>query len=338
VALPAEGQPYLPSVKKVGGRKPERPPPVDLELKRGVVIKGRVTDKATGKPVRARVDYFYFADNPNRKDYPRLGDHLLFVNREDGSFQGVVLPGRGLIAVWAWRDAYLKGLGADRIKGQDRQGMFATYPYFCRAADYHTVAEINPAKGAPPLTCNLVVDPGRTLTGTVRGPDGKPLAGSEAAGLKGAGHGDHLKTAGFTVAHIRAGYPRAVTFLHKAKRLAGFVVVRGDEKGPLTVKLQRWGTVKGRLVDAAGQPQTGVRLAFMAGTKADGELVTGTVARLVQPDNNGKFLVEGLVPGMKYNLAVVEKGIRITGWVLDNFTIKPGEVRNLGDFQVQERQ
>jgi protocatechuate 3,4-dioxygenase beta subunit len=338
VTLPAEGQPYLSSAKKVGGRVALAPVTVDLELKRGVVVKGRVTDQATGKPVRAQIEYFYFADNPNRKDFPRLSNYLFFPCRHDGSFQGVVLPGRGLIAVRAWRDDYLCGLGADRIKGQGAQGMFATYPHYCHAANYHTLVEINPVKGAPAITCNVAVDPGRTLTGTVRGPDGKPLAGTEANGLKGDGRGEHLQTAAFTVAHIRPGHSRAVTFLHKAKRLAGYVVLSGDEKGPLTVKLQPWGSVKGRLVDAGGQPRTGVRLTFMAGAGADRELVSGTVSRLVQPDQNGKFLLEGLVPGMKYKLAVVERRFQITGWVLDNFTIKPGETHNLGDFQAKEKQ
>ena len=44
---------------------------VDFDLKRGGVwIEGKVTDKATGKPVHAYVDYFALGKNPNVKDYP----------------------------------------------------------------------------------------------------------------------------------------------------------------------------------------------------------------------------------------------------------------------------
>jgi protocatechuate 3,4-dioxygenase beta subunit len=65
---------------------------VDFELERGIVIRGRLTDKATGKPVRGRVGWLALADNPNVKDFGSLGG--LHVHAEvsgrtaaDGSFQ-----------------------------------------------------------------------------------------------------------------------------------------------------------------------------------------------------------------------------------------------------------
>ena len=40
------------------------PATVDFELKRGVWVEGRLTDKVTGKPVRGSVDYFALDANP----------------------------------------------------------------------------------------------------------------------------------------------------------------------------------------------------------------------------------------------------------------------------------
>ena len=37
-------------------------------------------------------------------------------------------------------------------------------------------------------------------------------------------------------------------------------MARGDENGPLTVRLQPAGTVTGRLIDDDGQPRRGVRI------------------------------------------------------------------------------
>src|SRR6185295_19463180 len=41
------------------------PVTVDVALQRGVWITGKVTDKATGKPVSASIQYAVFADNPH---------------------------------------------------------------------------------------------------------------------------------------------------------------------------------------------------------------------------------------------------------------------------------
>ena len=44
----------------------------DIALKRGVLIRGRVTDKATGQPVPGYINPFTFRDNPSIKDFPGL--------------------------------------------------------------------------------------------------------------------------------------------------------------------------------------------------------------------------------------------------------------------------
>ena len=51
--------------------------------------------------------------------------------------------------------------------------------------------------------------------------------------------------------------PRRVTITHAARKLVGFVYLKGDEAGPLTVKLQPWGTITGRIIDDEGQPARG---------------------------------------------------------------------------------
>ena len=101
------------------------------------------------------------------------------------------------------------------------------------------------------MTCNLVLDPGMRLIGTVLGPDGKPLAGAIANSLTGDDgfwNPQPLKTAEFRVLALKPGQSRRLLFAHTEKRLAGSLLVRGDEKDPLTVKLEPWGTLTGWLV------------------------------------------------------------------------------------------
>src|SRR5262249_21163949 len=55
-ARPA-GQPYLTAERRVADSPGLEPVTVDFELKRGVWLSGKVTDKVTGKPVYCQVQY-----------------------------------------------------------------------------------------------------------------------------------------------------------------------------------------------------------------------------------------------------------------------------------------
>jgi hypothetical protein len=342
-----DGPPYVMAIQEAGTSDGLEPVRLDVELKRGVWITGRVTDKATGKPVRCRFDYFVFNDDPSLQGFPGFttgpqDDRVA----ADGTFRVAGLPGRGLIAVRAFDDRYLGGVGAERVAGYKGGAPFLTAPSWCSPGAYHALAEVNPPKGAASVTCDLVLDPGRTLTGTVLGPDGRPLAGALMGGLSAADSWAYepLKGAEFTAAALKPGEPRRLLAVHREKRLAGTLLVRGDEKGPLTVRLQPWGVVTGRLVTPDGKPHTGVEILTLGGDVITAEGVqprdpdAGSLPGSVKPDKEGKFRLEGLVPGLKYTLSVVRAGyvVFISGSVGDKaLTLKAGETRDLGDVEVK---
>ena len=257
-AVPPEGQPYLITLHRVGDSPGLDPITVDIALKRGVWINGKVIDKATGRPVPAHVEYAVFADNPNRTEVPDLSVDNDTQTRPDGTFRLVGLPGRGLIGARGHDDRYRMAVGADKIKGTDENGLFQTYPRVLLAGNFHTLVEVNPAKGADALECEVALDPGRALTGTVLGPKGKPLAGALACGLTATGtwESQPLKGAEFTLTGLEKGRPRVLQFVHKGKGLAGFLVVKGDEGKPLSVRLEPSGVLTGRLVTPEGNPVT----------------------------------------------------------------------------------
>jgi RNA polymerase sigma factor (sigma-70 family) len=245
-AAPAPGQPYLQSAHEVKDVPSLEPVTVDFTLKRGVVIKGRVLDKVTRQPVYAQVEYCVFLDNPHRQEVPHWTTNFYLQTDEDGSFQVVGFPGRGLIVARGWGDHYRMGIGVDRIEGKDTRNkdvtFFLTAPGMCETNTFHTYVEVNPAKGAESVTCELVLDPGTMPHGTVVGPDGKPLAGAKVLGL--TAYNTHrnwtrapLKTAEFTVWGLGPTDEREVVFVHEGKQLTGTLRVRGDAKGPLIVKL-----------------------------------------------------------------------------------------------------
>ena len=116
LAIPAPGQPFLPAAIEVPKRTSLEPVIVDIGLKRGIAIKGRVTDQKTGKPVRAHVEYRAYRDNPSLADAPgfeaaRIADQ--HESESDGTFLVFGLPGRGMIAARAMPGSqpFLRGIG-----------------------------------------------------------------------------------------------------------------------------------------------------------------------------------------------------------------------------------
>ncbi len=102
----AAGQPYVNGgfVSRASAPKPG-PFTFDIALKRGVLVRGRLTDKATGKPVHGSVTYYAFADNSHVDEFPHFkrGSQIthVLIPGSDGRFTIPALPGRGLIAARA---------------------------------------------------------------------------------------------------------------------------------------------------------------------------------------------------------------------------------------------
>jgi RNA polymerase sigma factor (sigma-70 family) len=341
--VPAPGQPYLPAAKTRGTDAGLGPVTLDFALKRGVLIRGRVTDKATGRPVAARVRYGAFVDNPHLKEAPGLrnsdGEHVEARTAEDGSFSLVALPGHGLLAAKAadreQEGHYITGAGADEIKGPHYgEDHFNTEPSAIDPSEFNTLAEVNPAKDAESVVCDLVLDPGKTVTGTIVDPDGKPVTGASIDRVRGVWlHLKNLPTAEFRVPGVDPKHPRWYFFRHEERNLGAAVRLTGDEPGPVTVRLQKCGTVVGRVVDDDGLP----RAAWVAGHIHRGPLDIkdiGVGLGMHGTGKDGRFRVEGIIPGLKIGL-LAGKNTAYFDTLVPELTLKPGEVRDVGDVKAK---
>jgi RNA polymerase sigma factor (sigma-70 family) len=341
--VPPDGQPYLSVLANVPDSPGLEPVTVNLQMKRGVWITGKVTDKVTGQGVFSWMRYKLFADNAGQLEAPGLTIDYNMLSRPDGTYRFVGVPGRAVVGAQATVGHYLRGVGADRIKDFDL--LYRRTPPLGDVPP-HAVAEVNPEKGAESVTCDLVLDPGRTLKGTVVGPDGKPLTNVRATGLgveidQGV---DLEKSSEFTVWALKPGEPRLLQFTHRDRKLATALVVRGDEKDPLTVKLEPAGALTGQVVTHDGKPLAELELSSLTyegilglTDSKEPDLTRGAFPRGFRTDREGKFRIDGLAPGLKYRVALL-KGPSILladGDAATGVTVKSGETKDLGVIKIK---
>ena len=212
---------------------------------------------------------------------------------------------------------------------------FTTYPNLVGALVYNLYVEINPAPEAQEVTLELQADPGRTARGTILGPDGRPLLGGVEIRLLDIFQ-DPQQTPADSVEVRSSRDPPGryrLDFFHRARKLAGSVVLGGDEPGELTVTLQPWGTVVGRVVDEEGKPRNDVKLSSTRRDRPDperGDLPDRTAA----VDAQGRFRIEGLVPGIKYDADARSPRTAYGLLFLKGVQVGPGEVKDVGDIRL----
>jgi RNA polymerase sigma factor (sigma-70 family) len=325
---PDESLPYLRAQLKVPDPPGADPIRLDIGLKRGVYVTGRVLDKSTGRPVRAVVEYFVYLDNPFLKQAPGFGRAMTHGESTDvdGTFRIVAMPGPSLLTARAWTDSYRFAVGIEGSKRVDESGFLRCYPHHPIPTNYHTLAEIDPADGTRTLTQDLLLDPGRSLTLNVLGPDGKPLAGASIAGLKDMGYWEKNLPPDATshaVVGLNPGKVRRIMVRQDANHLVGRLIVKGEDLGPVNITLEPWGELVGRVVGADGQPWTEYA------TVED----QGLVGESRQLEKDGRFHIKGLVPGRQYSFWLNDSRDVRVGFdaFIRDVSVKPGEVKDLGD-------
>src|SRR5262249_27531609 len=160
-------------------------------------------------------------------------------------------------------------------------------------------------ENAGTVTCDVFVDRGKTLTVNVQDAEGKPLAGATAAGLTASWPITFpLDGASCTVYALPPQRPRSLVFYHAGRKLAGRLTVRGDEKEAPAVRLGPAGSATGRIFDLDGQPIAGALVSanYVDHSARELERHLGQGREAARTDKDGRFRLEGVVPGMKFGL------------------------------------
>jgi RNA polymerase sigma factor (sigma-70 family) len=341
----AKGQPYANATVKVPARSPGlEPVTFDIAMKRGVFVRGKAIDRQTGRSMRGTVNYYAFADNPNVRDYAGFSEsHDPYAPLdEQGRYEVVALPGRGIIAVRDEMDQYRPASGYEKIAGYDaKHQSFNTLPETIIPGFHAIIAEVVVDPKAESMSLDLQADSGKGAVIEVVGPDGAPISETNAKGV-----GELFQTSpvpqpssSFEVHALDPSKPRRVVVMQERLKLIGTTLLKGNETGPVTIKLQPWGSVAGRIVDDEGRPRKAMFIGSPDGNQNKHpetyDILPGSDWNSgVRVGDDGRFLIEGLVPGLKYS-ANARTGFEAFSDLFLDLTVAPGEAKDLGNLKVQ---
>jgi protocatechuate 3,4-dioxygenase beta subunit len=341
LALP---QDYLQGGKTITDTEALKPLTADLELVHGVRVRGRITDKQTGKPVPAAIWYGPLQDNKYFADLPAKDAGLFYGmghrNEKDGSYSLLAVPGPGIIYCRAEVDPnpYTQVVvdPADRSRATIEEGIGESFigagGIYLTLHGHNAYRLIDPAADAKGIVCDMQFDKGKTRSGTVVDPDGKPITGVRVCGLNPLGGIQMLKDSSFKAVALSSAKPRRIAFVHPQRKLVGHVLVEADAREPITVRLQPGAVLTGRLLDEDGKPLAGINV--NAGyTEPVLYWLADNVASThpVQTDAEGRFRLEGVFTDLKVSLGLKKgNGFLVTEEKYQSMTLK-AETKDLGD-------
>jgi hypothetical protein len=357
-AYAPDGEPYLTvhrTVKWVQGQVQLK---VTVGLPRGVLVRGKVTEKPSGRPVAgAGIQYFpRTTDNPFYRSDVVTGWQGIVVSGKDGTFQIPVFPGRGHLLVNGPTLDYVRQEIGRRVLDSGKPGGLRYRP--------DAVVELNLPAKARTKDVAVTLRRGVTVKGKLEGPGGKPVAAKCLMFC--ATQVDQLSPFWRFPVQVRDGqfllrgcdpaatYP--VMFLDPKNRWGIKTTLSGKQAGKgVTVRLVLCGRAKVRYLDKQREPLAKIRpwmemvitpgphkYDFKAYQK--GQLLADSdyVANLDRlnywtgpsTDAQGRVTLPALVPGVTY--VIVELGGNNKDPVKKKFTVESGKTLDLGDI-VRER-
>jgi RNA polymerase sigma factor (sigma-70 family) len=359
-AFPTGGEPYLIQQDEFTFNKAQIKATRDITLRRGVLIRGKVNDAATGRPLAASsIQYIPVGGN----DRVLSGWQAIVASDDAGSFHIAVSAGKGHLLVFGPTGDYvLSEIGSSRLysdrPGGQRYRAHAIIPYEVKAGDApHDVA--------------AVLRPGVTIKGRVEGPDGQTITEASIIttlyieAFNPSWRGDFqvpVRDDRFELHGLAPDASARIYILDSEHECGATVDVSGKAAGEdLTIRLQPCGKAVARFVGPDRKPLVGFQphLEFVATpgpspyrlSEQDRDALTADADFASQVDRkhhsfdqrtdaDGRFSMIALVPGALYRIMdrstinEAKKGAPVP----KDFTVKAGETLDLGDILIEKPQ
>jgi hypothetical protein len=361
--FPPDGQPYLAREAEVTWTKGAVKKEVDFRLSRGQLIRGRVTELGTGRPVAGASVQFYPMDPSQTRGGLVYGTDTRVASQDDGSFQVAVPPGQGrLMVVGPSLDYVLREIAGGPLYASGHRGGRRYYA--------HAIVDYEARAGEGHREVDVTLTPGKALHGRVVGPAGETVQDAVILTRQQI-HPSNLCWQEYAFLHAHDGRfeltgldPEKATpayFVDPEHQWGAVVELSGKQAGEdLTIRLRPCGWAKARFVGPDGQPVARLQVSMYVqvlmtpgsqrlGADDRGESLWADGAFLpnIDPehhptdlatDADGRVTLPGLIPGAPYRISdwstinVQGKGYQTRR----NFSISQGESLDLGEILVEK--
>jgi RNA polymerase sigma factor (sigma-70 family) len=355
-AWPPDGVPYLSGGEGVPATKEVAPRRIHIALPRGVLVRGRLKEAESGRPVvGARVEFWSLGKFVDLQRPVWSG--------KDGRFRLVVPARPGHLLIQARGGGYLRREASTGEITKERSTGHRLYP--------HALVKLELKRGDRSRDVQVALRRGVTLHGRLVGPEGQKVDRAVLLSRlnKASSAWDYSWDSAFPTQvtdgqfELRGGDPRGTypVFVVDPKHGWGTVArVSFQQAGgkPVLVHLQKCGSVTVRFVDRKGKPvpdisvhgtlemrpgsysNVGIKdvLRFLGNPRRtpEGALHADEIPLdwNLRSDARGRITLPALIPGATYRLAW-SRDRRDSSGGLKKVTVKPGQALDLGDIRVQ---
>jgi protocatechuate 3,4-dioxygenase beta subunit len=353
-AYPPDGAPYvIREVRPIAWAEGTTLKRVDVALRRGVLVRGKVVEAGTNAAVAgATIQYVpEEANNPYRADDILTGWQGIQLSGDNGGFKIAILPGAGRLLVHGpHREFVLQEIGSRQLSA-GRPGGQRNYA--------HAILRVNPEPKSPPIDVTLELQRGAKTAVRLTKESGEPVDEAlvitrlNISPLSLYWRGFPMEALGgrFELSGLAAGREYPVYFLDAKRRLGATAVLKASGE-VRTIVLAPCGQATAKLVDSQGRPLPAMHplleMVVTAGVLDEDAVLRGElaadadfVANIDQTnywpspktDREGRITFPALVPGGTYRLLSFRGGKRA---VAREFTVKPRETLDLGEIVFQD--
>ena len=331
--VPTRGSKYLPLGVRPKIKDARETVKLDFKLKSVGLLRGQVTDLATGKPIVGAIQYSAMTKNRNLADHRNFANanfHECRTDRE-GRYEIAVLPGEGVVNFMADdHQRYPRAASQAKIRILSSPvtmgGMYETVPFYVIAADKHFVKVLQIEKESTDTELNIELSSGKSISVKVVKANGEPANNAILKGTSERSGWYPAEEGSIEIQGYLEDQGRGLFAYDPESNQAAYLKISGPQPKEIKMTLQPAGTVRGRLVDKQGVALASARFI----SESIPEDNRGDTSLRNTTDQDGRFELRGVAGQYKHTVWAMIEGQGMMA-IAKDVEVDPKVALDLGD-------